>query len=200
MIELMITVALVAVLASIAAPSMRIYVLNNRLSGASQELLRSIQTTRTNALKLQQNVELCLSANPQAAQPTCATSGVIGWIVFQDTNKDWSRTTDATEPVIESHNFDSTKIKLFTDNSGKISFAATGWYPLDAKTTSAKTPATAMVMCDSRGNADLGGGISAARAFVITDLGRARITRAVNDGNASADDVGNQLSETGGTC
>src|SRR5688572_28851733 len=86
LLELMLTLALAAVLAGIAVPGMRDFIRNNRLSGATNDLLTSIQNARSQAISRQRTVAVCASANPTAADATCSNGQFTGWIVFQDTN------------------------------------------------------------------------------------------------------------------
>jgi type IV fimbrial biogenesis protein FimT len=192
LIELMFTLAVAAVIIGIAAPNMRTFILNNRISSSANELLRSIQTARTEAPKRQQFVVVCMTADAS----TCTTSNYTGWIVFEDTNKDWVRQT--SEPILDSHTFDSNKIKILADGDKTISFAVTGF----ANPTGAKTPSRAIVVCDSRGIVDSSGGttgLSVARGIVISKPGHARITRTISSSADSAD-LTELYSATGGSC
>src|SRR5437763_15540897 len=87
--ELMVTVAVAGVLAMMAVPNMRTFLQNNRLSSASNDLLRSFNLARTEAIKHQANVVVCASAAPMAAVPTCSYGPFNGWLVFQDTTLNW---------------------------------------------------------------------------------------------------------------
>src|SRR4051812_35200444 len=168
LVELLITIVLVAILARIVAPNMSSFVLNTRLTSASYEMTRSIQTARTEAIKRQSNVVLCTSANPTAATPTCSKTGITGWIVFQDTNGNWDHA--ATEELIETHTFESSKMSLLADNDMIISFAVIGF----TNPAGAKTPSTAIVMCDSRGNTSVSGQSTARGISIAAGTGRAR--------------------------
>jgi len=188
LIELLITIVMVAVLAAVAVPSMRTYVLNSRLTATAQELLRSLQTARGEATKRQHNIVVCASSNPQATLPTCTTGNdATGWIVFQDyststatTNNDWEHASG--EELIESHSFDTSKMYMLLDGSKRVSFAGTGFANTSTGTI---TPTTSIVMCDSRGNTDgngsTSGSTSVARGLIITNTGRARITNVLSD-------------------
>src|SRR5882762_7875806 len=95
--ELMVTVAVAGVLAMVAVPNMRTFLQNGRLSSASNDLLRSFNLARTEAIKHQANVVVCASAAPTAAVPQCSYGPFNGWIVFQDTNLNWQ--WDNGEPI-----------------------------------------------------------------------------------------------------
>lgn len=189
MIELMITITLVAVLASIAVPSMRTYVLNNRLNSVSQEFLRTLQTARSEATKRQLNVVVCTSGNPEGVVPLCAGTP-IGWIMFEDRDSNWVRTS--TETLLETHTFDSSKMHMLADGSKRVAYLATGFASPAGATALIQTPSTAIVMCDYRGNVDANGGTDAtnsvARGIIIAPTGRVRITRALADIDAALTD------------
>ncbi len=87
MIELMVVVVVLAVLLTVAVPSFEAVMNANRLAGASNELMASLQTARMEAVKRNARVGICLSANANNSAPACATSNANGWIVFADTNK-----------------------------------------------------------------------------------------------------------------
>ncbi len=80
LIELMVTVTVIAILALIAAPSFNEAILSNKLAGYSNNFVASAQLARSEAIKRNTPVVLCRSADGQ----TCATSGTWqqGWIVM----------------------------------------------------------------------------------------------------------------------
>ena len=82
--ELMITLAVAGTLAAIAVPNMRDFMRNNRLSSSANDMLRSVQVARSEAVKRQAIVAVCASSDPDAADPTCSGGALNGWIVFQD--------------------------------------------------------------------------------------------------------------------
>jgi type IV fimbrial biogenesis protein FimT len=186
LVELLIGIVVLAVLASLAVPSLRSFILNNRLTSANYALLRSIQTARTEAAKRQKNVVLCMSANPTASNPTCSTSGVQGWIVFEDGNNDWDRTS--TEELIQVQTFEATQMALLADNDQRLSFAASGF----TNAAGTKTPSTSIVMCDKRGNTKVAGS-STARGMTVSATGRARTTRDYAE-------IGTLLTTVGSSC
>lgn len=183
MIEMLITIAIVAVLASIAVPNMQTYVLNSRVNGAVQEILRSLQTARSEAVKRQSNVVVCASANPLAGTAaTCTNTSPIGWIVFVDT--DGGVDHDSTEELLQAHTIDATKLTL--RGNGAVSYIANGF--------AAPGGASAVVVCDSRGNVDSSGNasgtVSVARGMGIASTGRARITKSISEISDLLDDIG----------
>ncbi|MFI4889776.1 MAG: GspH/FimT family pseudopilin [Steroidobacterales bacterium] len=87
LVQLMITVAIVAILTGIAIPSYKYVTTSNRIANEINGLLGDLQYARFAAIKAGQTVTVCASSNPTVASPTCSvsTNWATGWIVFSDT-------------------------------------------------------------------------------------------------------------------
>jgi type IV fimbrial biogenesis protein FimT len=127
LIELTMTMAIVAVLMAVAIPSFQ-YVTNaNRMASEVNALLGDMQFARGEAIKQGLTVIVCTSSN----QSTCSGSAnwQSGWIVYVDTNNNGS--FDTGEPVVRvAKAFKGTD--TFTDktNSTKsVSFNREGFGP-----------------------------------------------------------------------
>jgi type IV fimbrial biogenesis protein FimT len=83
LIELMITVTILAVLAVVAVPSFNEAILSNKLASFANNFVGSAQLARSEAIKRNATVTLCRSADGA----TCAASGgwQQGWIVMRGT-------------------------------------------------------------------------------------------------------------------
>jgi type IV fimbrial biogenesis protein FimT len=183
-IELMIALTIAGILLAVATPSLRVFLQNNRLTAAANDLLRSFQIARTEAIKRQQNVVVCASANPTATPPACSYGAFNGWIVFEDSNSNWS--VDAGEPILERHGLLDSTLIVKSDNDGIESYATTGFANLAA----VHNPTRNIVICDQRGNQVIGH-VSVERAVLVTNTGRVRVSRVDTD-------VTNATSLTGG--
>lgn len=97
LIELMVTIAIAAILAGLAVPSFKELLANNRLKSHTSALHTTLLQARSEAIKRNSRVVLCKSADGS----TCTTAGdwQQGWIVFADTND--NATIDAGETVIQ---------------------------------------------------------------------------------------------------
>jgi type IV fimbrial biogenesis protein FimT len=85
LVELIIVVALAAIVMTLAVPSYQSLVANNRITSHTNELVMAIQMARSEAVKRNVRVILCRSANPGAATPTCggsANTWTTGWLLF----------------------------------------------------------------------------------------------------------------------
>lgn len=63
LVELMITIVVLAIIIAIAAPNFTSLINSNRLTGAGNELIAVLQTARTEALRRNRTVTVCSSAN-----------------------------------------------------------------------------------------------------------------------------------------
>ena len=182
----MIALAIVGVLLTVGVPTMRTFSQNNRLTAASNDLLRSLQVARSEAIKRQATVVVCASSNPTATSPTCSYGAFRGWIVAEDTDKNWQ--VDSGEAVIERHELIDPGVTVSTDKNGIESFNVFGF----ANPDGTKAGTRNVVFCDSRGKQVIGN-TSVVRVVRIDQTGRARVTRVSND-------VDDALTRTAGTC
>lgn len=84
LIELAVTLAVAAILLTLAAPSMADLLRANRLAAANNTLVTSLNVARAESLRRGRPVSIC----PSTDQRTCSgsTDWVTGWVVFEDTN------------------------------------------------------------------------------------------------------------------
>ena len=85
LIEMMVAVTIVAILAAMAAPSLRELMVRNQFSSVGNEFSGSVMRARNEAINRNSCVTMCMSASVDDAEPSCATTGQdwqAGWIVF----------------------------------------------------------------------------------------------------------------------
>jgi len=81
LIELMITVALLGILATLAVPAFNGLMDRLRIQSAANSLSAAFATARSESVKLGKNVSVCKSQD----QSTCTTTGndwSIGWVIY----------------------------------------------------------------------------------------------------------------------
>jgi type IV fimbrial biogenesis protein FimT len=82
LIELMVTLAVLAILLSLAIPSFRELIANNRSATLTNELVFSLKLARSEAIKRSERIEVC--PRTTAAAPACSSQTsdwVNGWVV-----------------------------------------------------------------------------------------------------------------------
>lgn len=102
LVEAVVTLAVAAILITVAIPSFRNIIQNNRATSLTNRLVTSINLTRSEAVRRQMPVAICPSADPQATPPSCAatTDWSTGWIVFTDTEAGTLASFDSGTDVV----------------------------------------------------------------------------------------------------
>ena len=93
LVELLVTLAIVAIVAAFAAPSMQGVLSGSQITAVNNQLVYSLQSARSEAIKRITSVTLCPSTDPLAAQAVCGGNLNDGWIVFVDTDSNGMRAT-----------------------------------------------------------------------------------------------------------
>lgn len=94
--ELLVTIAVMAIILAIAVPSFMSAIASYRLTTAANDLLASIQHARSEAIRRGVRVTLCKASN---SDNQCATNSAIGW------NNGWMAFTDPvtqTPPQVDA--------------------------------------------------------------------------------------------------
>lgn len=121
----MIVVTIVAVLMTIAAPSLRTLIITNQLRSVVGDLLSDIAISRSEASKRSQRVVLCASDN----QSTCVASAswATGWISFVDADNSGQRdAVSGNEPLLRVKQAAPTSIQITAPGVTDIRFRSIG--------------------------------------------------------------------------
>ncbi len=99
LIELMVTIAIVAIMASIAVPSFQNFVRQTRVTTQTNDFITGLNYARSESIKQGRRVTMCKSAD----LATCIAAGnwAQGWILFVDT--DGNGTKAAAETMLRVH-------------------------------------------------------------------------------------------------
>lgn len=131
LIELMVTVAILAILLGIAAPSFESVIKSSRMASAVNTFLSDARFARSEAIRRGGGVVMCRSDAPEKAKPSCgAGSGpggngwVSGWIIFHDLNNDLNY--DTGEPLLRVQSKVTSVDSIAESNSTKFQFTGTG--------------------------------------------------------------------------
>jgi len=168
LIELMIAIALVAILLATAVPALDDLTNNARQTGAVNEFIAAIHMARNTAITTNSRVTMC----PSAGGVNCElTAWDNGWIVFGDRNSNGS--LDAGETIVTA----SAALDGLTIQSGQFP-QFLSYRPNGRAMTAAVTGNTGeFAVCDNRG-------VEHAKVVIVDLSGRPRISSTRADGTA----------------
>jgi type IV fimbrial biogenesis protein FimT len=89
LVELMVSLAIVAVMMGLAVPSYRYAINSSRISSDSDNLLIALQLARTEAIRRGLSVSVC-SSNANGSACSGSNNWKTGWLVFVDVNNNAS--------------------------------------------------------------------------------------------------------------
>lgn len=100
LIELMITIAIAAILLTIAIPSFQGLINDNRITTQTNELVTDLMVAKSEAIRRSVRVAICIR---DTAGTACNTGGAWGdgWILFADSDADG--TVDTGETLLKVH-------------------------------------------------------------------------------------------------
>lgn len=104
LIEMMTVVALIAIIAALAAPDLRAFVVRNKVASVGNEFSAALQQARALAVSRNSCVSLCAASSNNAT--TCMDTDAEdvnllanGWLIFQNPGCDATKTDPADAPV-----------------------------------------------------------------------------------------------------
>ncbi len=154
LIELIITVAIVAIVLAVGIPSFQEMMRNNRAATYTNEFMSALNFARSEAVKRGWSVTLC----PSADSATCAgTNWDVGWITFVDVNSDG--VVDGGDTLLRIHD----QLGGNTTLQGArqfISYGNTG--------ATAQNDTLVFSLCDSNNQQN---------NIIISNTGRARVSK-----------------------
>ena len=123
LIELMVTLAVLAIVLSIATPDIQQFIRNSRMTTQTNDLVTLFNLARSQAIHEGHRAEVCISANQQSCS---AGSWSDGWLVWVDRNDNNSLDADEVARV-------GAPISLHTAtqalNSANTSFTTVAFQP-----------------------------------------------------------------------
>lgn len=155
LIELMVTIAILAILISIALPNYQNMVLSNRMAAQANQVITALNYARSEAVKRGATATVCSTSGGAACAGS--TNWSTGWMVFADTDGDG--TVDAGETVLRVWPALNTGNTLNAGTRLRITFTATGFATGFNDT---------FRLCDKRGKSD-------ARSIFINAMGRSYV-------------------------
>ena len=159
LIEMMMVLAIAAVMITVAVPSFRTFTQNAKLTKQVNLLAASISTARGEAAKRGQRVVVCQTADVTDLDNVCeGTAGTwsSGWIIFSDADNDESIDV-GTDVVVGSYQTEP-GVTLLTDAGASLVFNSDG--------STREGNSITFAVCDSRG-------VSKGKELAVATTGRA---------------------------
>ena len=188
--ELLMTLLVAGILLAVGVPNVMEFQRNGAITAAANDLVTAVLSARTEAVKRQAFVTLCLSDDPLAPTPACLPNPVAdatsGFVVFVDENgntdangarilvdaTDGNAVIDGNEPVLMRTDVRVDSIRLTAD-CGHVSFGPNGF---TRQVAALCFPAVrSVLLCDDRGSRIAAGALSSARAVRIDRPGRGQV-------------------------
>ncbi len=158
-LELMVVLAVAAILVTVGVPAMADFVAENRVAAKTNLMMSHIQFARHSAVTRRANVVAC----PSEDQLACSGSNRWdrGWIIFVDRDND--RQPDRPEDILRVVPPED-RLLLHSAGRKRVRFQPMG---------GAFGTNLTIRVCDARGQAE-------ARAIVVSNPGRVRVRRSVD--------------------
>lgn len=177
LIELMVTLAVFAIISALAFPGFQLYQQNSSRVTNINDLISALNLARSEAVKRATDISVCASTN----QTSCSAVNdwTTGWIVFSDDNSNGLLDSPAEDNnILLIHNRLSGANLVYTevdDNDISVRFNSRGLSTTyDAGGANGST--STFMRCDDRRNNDPVAN-QHARAVLVTATGRVRISR-----------------------
>lgn len=167
LIELMVAIALAALLLSMAVPALDSFTTNARQTSAINDFVASMHLARNTAVTTNARVTVCASSDGVACE---AVPWNQGWIVFSDQNS--NQLIDGTDAIVTS----SGEVDGLAVQSGEFGLAMQ--YRPNGRVTNAGANGNSgqFTVCDDRG-ADY------AKVVIVDLSGRPRLSKTMADGS-----------------
>jgi type IV fimbrial biogenesis protein FimT len=121
LVELIVTIAIFAVIVGFAIPGMQNLITNNRITNLANEFNSALTYTRSEALNRNMCVSMCITTDPTAPNPSCSSildEWNSGWIVFSNPT-----CTNATDTPLPG-NFELLQVYAGNSNGPRLITAA----------------------------------------------------------------------------
>ena len=166
LLELMIALAIGAVILVLGVPSFKGTIDNQRMTSATNEMVMSLNLAKSEAIKRVAYVSICKSSNGVSCG-AAGTSWDDGWIIFANATVANSGSIDAGDEILRVYPAlrDSLSLTPSGTIDGFVSFRPSGTLG-----TSAANMTGTLTMCDERG-------ATYARGILLDPSGHWRVSR-----------------------
>jgi len=121
----MVTVAMVAILSAVAAPSFTSMMLRSAIRSASSDFGSDLNMARAEAIRVGGRVSVCARATPTAM--TCGSDWRQGWLVFREAGTTGIGTFGSADRLLREHSGIHQDLTLTrTTGAGALTFMGSG--------------------------------------------------------------------------
>ncbi len=159
--ELLVTLALMAILVGVAVPAFELHLAKGRQTVEINALFHVVHRARKASIMRRKVVSICPTSDGQQCGSIADWS--TGWLLFENTDADSPPRVDSGEPILATHPVDA----AITITANRRGFTL--------RATVKRATNGTLVVCDRNGRA-------APRALVVSYTGRPRIARQRPDG------------------
>lgn len=159
--ELLMTLALVAVVITVGLPSFGSIVASSRIRAETNALFEAVHLARKDSIVRRRAVTICPSLDGLSCDPHNEWS--TGWIRYVNSNRDDPPVRDANEPILRYHVVEP-GILIASNRRG-----------FTLRSTELRATNGTLIVCDARDRAE-------ARAVIVSYSGRPRVASQDSDG------------------
>jgi type IV fimbrial biogenesis protein FimT len=145
LLELMVTLALAAILATLAVPYLGEFIVRNKLPSINQEFNGSVLRARNEAVSKNTCVTMCYSDTTDSVAPVCRAGGQewhTGWIVFLNPDCDSAQPKPLQSDRLTYAAEDLILIQRPSDNAYTLMSDKVGWLMFNPRGSSGLSSAT----------------------------------------------------------
>lgn|ERR1700739_844832 len=143
LIEIMVALAVGAIVLTLAIPNFRTLLRNYQVSTQADDFFGSLLTARSEAVKRGAQVVLCAVPDSSVALPNCTAGAANAWMVFLAPTPNTGQPANAAA-ILELHPNLANGVLLRADSTKSVTFLSTGFPAVGAHLAN-------VVFCDSRG-------------------------------------------------
>lgn len=195
LIELMVTIAVIAVMVAITVPNLNNFMRSNRMTSQINSFVSALQLARSEAVKRGAHVVLCASSN----QTTCnSTQWEQGWIVFVDGSNTFSISSPSGRPSGTDQVLRVGSVLGGNDTlRDSTNTGAMIYLPSGAPVTS-NSAGTTFLLCDPKTASDTA--TTWAKRARAVNIKLSGIIARATDTNTTKDGIVNDYQDTNVTC
>lgn len=135
LVELLVTIVIIAILATLGVPSFTQFLRNWQRDSATKAFMTHVQLARTEAIKTSRKVVMCTSANgTSCASGAGSTNWKQGWVVFVDADSDDDLDTSKGDRILAVRSGSAGIASMTSSDNKPLKFLSNGLMGSNATT------------------------------------------------------------------